>query len=135
GAAQPPFGGTRGPTRNSATIPAPVHHRHRPGPPRRSSEQSEQLGPEHLSEPVRPTRDRGRGGGEPENRRGSAVRSAVIVELAEHSGVTHRRAGQSLPSPEGPIANGHGLDRKSTRLNSSHVSISYAVLCLTKHII
>src|SRR5207249_886849 len=31
---------------------------------------------------------------------------------------------------------GHGqrgrLDRKSTRLNSSHVSISYAVFCLTK---
>src|SRR6266704_3660316 len=26
----------------------------------------------------------------------------------------------------------NGLDRKSTRLNSSHVSISYAVFCLTK---
>src|SRR5699024_12549535 len=26
------------------------------------------------------------------------------------------------------------LDRKSTRLNSSHVSISYAVFCLTKKI-
>src|SRR5690606_16880149 len=26
----------------------------------------------------------------------------------------------------------HGLDRKSTRLNSSHVKISYAVFCLTK---
>src|SRR5207249_6237653 len=26
----------------------------------------------------------------------------------------------------------HGLDRKSTRLNSSHVSISYAVFCLKK---
>src|SRR5437868_7876648 len=25
------------------------------------------------------------------------------------------------------------LDRKSTRLNSSHVSISYAVFCLKKH--
>src|SRR5690625_6800197 len=25
-----------------------------------------------------------------------------------------------------------GLDRKSTRLNSSHVAISYAVFCLTK---
>src|SRR5207249_9364878 len=28
--------------------------------------------------------------------------------------------------------NGHLLDRKSTRLNSSHVSISYAVFCLKK---
>src|SRR6202789_4611836 len=27
-----------------------------------------------------------------------------------------------------------GLDRKSTRLNSSHYSISYAVFCLKKHI-
>src|SRR5690349_24254628 len=28
--------------------------------------------------------------------------------------------------------NGLGLDRKSTRLNSSHVEISYAVFCLKK---
>src|SRR5690625_5678271 len=28
-----------------------------------------------------------------------------------------------------------GLDRKSTRLNSSHVAISYAVFCLKKKII
>src|SRR5690554_7566630 len=27
---------------------------------------------------------------------------------------------------------GHGADRKSTRLNSSHVRISYAVFCLKK---
>src|SRR5688572_30934934 len=27
---------------------------------------------------------------------------------------------------------GHGLDRKSTRLNSSHSQISYAVFCLKK---
>src|SRR5207253_11139689 len=27
---------------------------------------------------------------------------------------------------------GEGLDRKSTRLNSSHVAISYAVFCLKK---
>src|SRR4051812_49944700 len=27
---------------------------------------------------------------------------------------------------------GHRLDRKSTRLNSSHMSISYAVFCLQK---
>src|SRR5690625_6791593 len=26
----------------------------------------------------------------------------------------------------------HGIDRKSTRLNSSHVAISYAVFCLKK---
>src|SRR5437667_6253076 len=26
----------------------------------------------------------------------------------------------------------HGIDRKSTRLNSSHITISYAVFCLKK---
>src|SRR5437868_10740150 len=35
-------------------------------------------------------------------------------------------------SPEVPEAEYHLLDRKSTRLNSSHVSISYAVFCLKK---
>src|SRR5699024_12817842 len=35
--------------------------------------------------------------------------------------------------PLGTIEDGDtGLDRKSTRLNSSHVSISYAVFCLKK---
>src|SRR3712207_8422117 len=32
------------------------------------------------------------------------------------------------------IAPGFGADRKSTRLNSSHANISYAVFCLTKYI-
>src|SRR5437660_6006377 len=31
-----------------------------------------------------------------------------------------------------PFADGSGRDRKSTRLNSSHVAISYAVFCLKK---
>src|SRR5690242_21330487 len=30
------------------------------------------------------------------------------------------------------LADGGGADRKSTRLNSSHMSISYAVFCLKK---
>src|SRR5438445_5248200 len=30
------------------------------------------------------------------------------------------------------LANDHGEDRKSTRLNSSHANISYAVFCLKK---
>src|SRR5690625_5825944 len=34
-----------------------------------------------------------------------------------------------LPPAEGKFA---GTDRKSTRLNSSHVAISYAVFCLKK---
>src|SRR5438477_7337298 len=43
-----------------------------------------------------------------------------------------------VPADELPAAgvveqrDGHPLDRKSTRLNSSHMSISYAVFCLKK---
>src|SRR5699024_12713091 len=37
-----------------------------------------------------------------------------------------------LQAGETPAQGGHGQDRKSTRLNSSHVSISYAVFCLKK---
>src|SRR3712207_7042853 len=32
----------------------------------------------------------------------------------------------------GPLTNPAGADRKSTRLNSSHANISYAVFCLKK---
>src|SRR6266496_4884830 len=45
-------------------------------------------------------------------------------------------AGSPTPPREGPIAESGGpgarADRKSTRLNSSHVEISYAVFCLKK---
>src|SRR5205814_5182833 len=37
-----------------------------------------------------------------------------------------------LPTGHTPIAPGSILDRKSTRLNSSHLGISYAVFCLKK---
>src|SRR5690242_20964423 len=41
--------------------------------------------------------------------------------------------GPSTGYPEGSAVNGIPLrDRKSTRLNSSHMSISYAVFCLKK---
>src|SRR5258708_19500408 len=40
-----------------------------------------------------------------------------------------------LADPEGHIIAGHGRDRKSTRLNSSHQIISYAVFCFKKKII
>src|SRR5688572_31383045 len=43
-----------------------------------------------------------------------------------------RRAGRS-PRPAGDLHVGlYGRDRKSTRLNSSHSQISYAVFCLKK---
>src|SRR5690349_23386528 len=36
------------------------------------------------------------------------------------------------PALDGVRRQDHALDRKSTRLNSSHVEISYAVFCLKK---
>src|SRR5690625_6969388 len=49
-----------------------------------------------------------------------------------------RRAGAAgrLPERAAPAggSQGTGRDRKSTRLNSSHVAISYAVFCLKKKI-
>src|SRR4051812_49861259 len=43
---------------------------------------------------------------------------------------------EALPRPERERVRSHrpepNLDRKSTRLNSSHMSISYAVFCLKK---
>src|SRR3712207_8446451 len=46
-------------------------------------------------------------------------------------------AGRIVQTRAGPFAGtltmaGQGLDRKSTRLNSSHANISYAVFCLKK---
>src|SRR3712207_8740441 len=38
----------------------------------------------------------------------------------------------ALPAPELDRAGGADQDRKSTRLNSSHANISYAVFCLKK---
>src|SRR5690349_24043196 len=54
-------------------------------------------------------------------------------DLRLQSGVPERASGEvtwlSKPAGERYPA---GLDRKSTRLNSSHVEISYAVFCLKK---
>src|SRR5699024_11717667 len=50
-----------------------------------------------------------------------------------HGSRYHRRPG-SLGAIINRVFKGMKLDRKSTRLNSSHVSISYAVFCLTTKI-
>src|SRR3712207_7837719 len=46
-----------------------------------------------------------------------------------HHAAARRDLG-ALPDPDMPGCS--GLDRKSTRLNSSHANISYAVFCLKK---
>src|SRR3712207_7677300 len=44
-----------------------------------------------------------------------------------------REAGRERRGRESPLQSaGRSLDRKSTRLNSSHANISYAVFCLKK---
>src|SRR5690625_5870996 len=50
------------------------------------------------------------------------------------SGLDHRRAraGPARLRGDNPVHPGALGDRKSTRLNSSHVAISYAVFCLKK---
>src|SRR3712207_9583662 len=60
--------------------------------------------------------------------------------LADRQRLEHRRttergcpAGQpAVRRPGHRRADGRGGDRKSTRLNSSHANISYAVFCLKK---
>src|SRR5690606_40528849 len=52
---------------------------------------------------------------------------AAGCNIASPKVADHGNAGQL--GEQGGVAN---LDRKSTRLNSSHVKISYAVLCLKK---
>src|SRR5690606_41386080 len=51
----------------------------------------------------------------------------VVREQIERGGFGANRSGTAAD----PTA-GHRIDRKSTRLNSSHVKISYAVFCLKK---
>src|SRR5699024_11820765 len=54
---------------------------------------------------------------------GAASAPAQLTVLHQDA-LALRRDGENVPPR---------VDRKSTRLNSSHVSISYAVFCLTKH--
>src|SRR5690625_2714110 len=68
---------------------------------------------------------------------GAALRSEVhAVERANRSTVGHggeTDVQQCSGREDDELGSGHGgIDRKSTRLNSSHVAISYAVFCLKK---
>src|SRR3712207_8403306 len=68
----------------------------------------------------------------------SAAGGATIDDFRHADGVSgafqdeflvHRRRGEPCPACGTPVRK---LDRKSTRLNSSHANISYAVFCLKK---
>src|SRR5207249_6127009 len=72
----------------------------------------------------------------PEAKMQTGSSAARSVQL---SGISHWRPflsrKQTLCSPLYSLHAREYRDRKSTRLNSSHVSISYAVFCLKKKII
>src|ERR1035441_7747339 len=53
--------------------------------------------------------------------------TAASPPAASGAPATRRRRGRCIVGVERGGVNGHGVDRKSTRLNSSHLGISYAV--------
>src|SRR5438309_6873219 len=59
-------------------------------------------------------------------------RQRPVPRRAHHGGVRGGASRQELHLPASPAAGRRRRDRKSTRLNSSHSSISYAVFCLKK---
>src|SRR5207249_8415653 len=60
------------------------------------------------------------------------LRAARRLPRLRHAGRADRQAGSGHAGEAPVVARGRHGDRKSTRLNSSHVSISYAVFCLKK---
>src|SRR5690606_40622677 len=57
---------------------------------------------------------------------GHVLHQIALAELLAHQIGPHPRRDVRTPT------RAEGQDRKSTRLNSSHVKISYAVICLKK---
>src|SRR3712207_7003365 len=67
----------------------------------------------------------------------SVLEEDRVASLLQHPGNPSRPGAISLVEADEEIALairgvGHAGDRKSTRLNSSHANISYAVFCLKK---
>src|SRR3712207_8493322 len=64
-----------------------------------------------------------------------AQRPAVTVEAPDGRRAHRHAIGETAPVEPARLDHGgddDGQDRKSTRLNSSHANISYAVFCLKK---
>src|SRR3712207_7666556 len=62
---------------------------------------------------------------------GTAVGVQAVRNIEVAAGPAQRH-NDDAPKPEGVAAGRWLRDRKSTRLNSSHANISYAVFCLKK---
>src|SRR3712207_8661934 len=54
------------------------------------------------------------------------------LPLCQHRGADPLFRGALTPGADTALTPARGADRKSTRLNSSHANISYAVFCLKK---
>src|SRR3712207_7477922 len=65
-------------------------------------------------------------------RRGGSRLRALVAARRPAPAPPGRRRLQRLVDVPDPPRGGRGEDRKSTRLNSSHANISYAVFCLKK---
>src|SRR5688572_31179102 len=65
-----------------------------------------------------------------------SLRAGVAAERENHTAFVlvqyANRGDQQKQNDDGGYDQVHGKDRKSTRLNSSHSQISYAVFCLKK---
>src|SRR5437868_11977118 len=77
----------------------------------------------------RQDRELERRGPAPEGLHGRRGHRPPLLDLLSRRGARERLA---RPRAAGRGRQGQLRDRKSTRLNSSHVSISYAVFCLKK---
>src|SRR5699024_12153111 len=82
---------------------------------------------ETLQEMIRRLR---KAGAKSDSTRGCGVH--IHIGAKGHTPQTLRNLANIMASHESLLAEALNLDRKSTRLNSSHVSISYAVFCLKK---
>src|SRR3712207_7824471 len=63
------------------------------------------------------------------------VENAQVVEILDHHHIGDIETNTPIPATFDPVGSTATLiveDRKSTRLNSSHANISYAVFCLKK---
>src|SRR3712207_8844941 len=63
----------------------------------------------------------------------SGVGAPLGAAVFDGVGAVRRAADERLRAFGRPRRDVRGLDRKSTRLNSSHANISYAVFCLKKN--
>src|SRR5207249_8230818 len=81
---------------------------------------------------TRSTRDLPKAAPDPKIRRAPGEPSPVYLAADEDRTGTEQRLRDVLSADDFRKIELRTLDRKSTRLNSSHVSISYAVFCLKK---